>query len=176
MYFSPFVIDAQSGKPVDAFIAEAEAQDINSALTSNGWQSDWNSEYLSNPDIRKYALKSGDGDLLALGAYQIIGKQAYVFIVYVESAPHSNPTLSSSKRYYGIGKLMFAFGIKYSVDNGCRGDIVFEAKTDELARHYERDFKAVRIPSGSGIKRYMIADEIAWELFSCYLKEDDSDE
>ena len=70
---------------------------------------------------------------------------------------------------------MIAFGIKYSIDNGCRGDVVFEAKTDELARHYEEDFGARRIPgvTSGGPKRFMLADEDAWTLFSKYLSEEE---
>lgn len=77
------------------------------------------------------------------------------------------------RRYYGIGELLIAYGIKYSIDHGCRGDVVFDAKTDELARHYESDFHARRIPSAEsgGPKRYMLADKDAWMLFSKFLRE-----
>ena len=80
-----------------------------------------------------------------------------------------------NRKYYGIGELLIANGIKYSIDHGCRGDVVFDAKTDELAQHYESDFHARRIPSleSGGPKRYMLADEDAWRLFSKYLKEDE---
>ena len=48
---------------------------------------------------------------------------------------------------------------------------MFEAKTDELARHYEDDFgaKCVASISPGGPKRYMLADNDAWRLFSGYL-------
>ncbi len=80
-----------------------------------------------------------------------------------------------NRKYYGIGELLIAYGIKYSIDHGCRGDVVFDAKTDELARHYEADFHARRIPTleSGGPKRYMLADEDAWRLFSKFLKEDE---
>lgn len=80
-----------------------------------------------------------------------------------------------NRKCYGIGELLIAYGIKYSIDHGCRGDVVFDAKTDELARHYESYFHARRIPSvgSGGPKRYMLADEDAWRLFSKYLKEDE---
>ena len=70
---------------------------------------------------------------------------------------------------------MIAFGIKFSIDNGCRGDVVFDAKTDELAAHYVRDFGAKPIPSAfsGGSKRFMLADEDAWALFSKYLSEEE---
>lgn len=55
---------------------------------------------------------------------------------------YANPTLTAKREYYGIGEVMIAFGIKFSIDSGCRGDVLFEAKTPELARHYEKDFHA----------------------------------
>lgn len=72
---------------------------------------------------------------------------------------------------------MIAFGIKYSIDHGCRGDVLFDAKTDELATHYERDFGAKRVSTlcSGGPKRYMLADEDAWNLFSKYLTEEDAE-
>lgn len=68
--------------------------------------------------------------------------------------------------------LVFPFRLWY-IDNGCRGDVVFDAKTDELAYHYETDFHARRVASlaSGGPKRYMLADEGAWALFSKFLKE-----
>lgn len=123
-------------------------------------------------------MKLPNGELIALGAYQISGRKAYVYILYVESAPNSNPTMTPSKQraYYGIGEAMIAFGIKYSIDNGCRGDVIFDAKTDELARHYAKDFGAKPIPSAvsGGPKRFMLADEDAWKLFSKYLTEENA--
>ena len=74
---------------------------------------------------------------------------------------------ATHRKYYGIGEVMIAFGIKYSIDAGCREDVVFDAKTDELAQHYAKDFGAKLIPSGavSGPKRFMLADTDAWKLF-----------
>lgn len=175
MFFSPFVIRVDTGAVEDVFIVSAGKEDLAATREAPEWQTDWTSEYLSQPSVEKYAVKSVDGSLIALGAYQIRGRSAYVYILYAESAPHSNPTLSGkNRRYYGIGELLIAYGIKYSIDHGCRGDVVFDAKTDELARHYESDFHAKRVssPTLGGPKRYMLADEDAWRLFSKFLKED----
>ena len=177
MYFHPFVIQNDTGAVIDVSIDVAEQADLDATKGHPMWQTDWTSEYLSSPSIDKYAVKSEDGELIALGAYQIRGRKAYVYILYAESAPHSNPTMSlqGQRKYYGIGELLIAYGIKYSIDNGCRGDVVFDAKTDELARHYEADFHAKRIPSleAGGPKRYMLADEDAWLLFSKFFKEEE---
>lgn len=179
MIFEPYVINSISGSKVPVKILSATEEDLNRTTADPKWQTDWTSDYLSRPSVDKYAIKNYDGDLIGLGAYQIRGKSAYVYIIYAESAPHSNPTmkLRPEREYYGIGQLLVAFGIKYSIDHGCRGDVVFDAKTDELAKHYEFDFKAKRVANGdSGIKRFMLADEDAWNLFSLYLEEEDHGE
>ena len=63
---------------------------------------------------------------------------------------------------------MIAYGIKLSIDNGLAGDVVLEAKT--TAKHYERDFGAVRLPTfQSSAPRYLIADEAAKRSFFTYL-------
>lgn len=177
MIFSPYVIRGCDGAEVTVQIALATQAELAATKEAPVWQSDWESEYLSTPDVERFALKLENGEVIALGAYRIAGRKAYVYIVYVESAPSSNPTMVSSKKreYYGIGEVMIAFGIKYSIDHGCRGTVIFDAKTDELAKHYEKDFGARRVwqPSAGGPKRYMLADEDAWKLFSKYLTEEE---
>lgn len=178
MYFAPYVIHSNNAEKVAVKIITATQQDLAATNADPRWQTDWESEYLANPAVDKFAMKLVDGELLALGAYQVSRRKAYVYILYVESAPQSNPTITPKARreYYGIGEAMIAFGIKYSIDNGCRGDVVFDAKTDELAQHYARDFGAKQIPSGfsGGPKRFMLADEDAWNLFSKYLAEEEA--
>lgn len=176
MFFTPFVILGDTGRPLYVKIEAATEHDLQQTHDDPPWQTDWCSEYLSNPDVSKYALKTPDNELIALGAYQVISGKAYVYILYLESAPNSNPTIvkTTDRKYYGIGEVRIAFGIKFSIDNGCRGDIVFEAKTDELAKHYVSDFHAKPLPTFSGgPNRLMLADEDAWRLFSKYLSEEE---
>lgn len=178
MEFRPFVISATTGEELPVQIIPAKEADLQVTRGIPAWQTDWTSQFLAAPSVNKYAVKAADEELIALGAYQIRGRSAYVYIIYAESAPSSNPTITAkgSRKYYGIGELLIAYGIKYSIDNGCRGDVVFDAKTDELARHYETDFHARRVASltSGGPKRYMLADEDAWALFSKFLKEADA--
>ena len=116
MYFSPFVIQADTGKPIEVIVDAAETDDLEATHGVPEWQTDWTSEYLSAPGVDKYAVKTPSGELIALAAYQIRGRSAYVYILYAESAPHSNPTMNpkSERKYYGIGELLIAYGIKYS--------------------------------------------------------------
>ena len=175
MEFKPYVILAETGARIPVAIEPADESFLKMTRKEPLWQTDWTSEYLSAPSVDKYAVTSRDGEMIGLGAYQIRGRSAYVFILYAESAPHSNPTMHIRKdrKYYGIGELLIAIGIKYSIDHGCRGDVVFEAKTDELARHYESDFHARRVfgMRDGGPKCYMLADAEAWALFSKFLQE-----
>lgn len=77
-------------------------------------------------------------------------------------------------KYRGIGRALVAYGIKLSVDAGFNGDVTLDAKTPELAQHYEQDFGAVRLPGrGAGVTpRYLICDEAAQRIFTDYLEED----
>ena len=120
--------------------------------------------------FEKYAAKVGN-ELIALGAYEVLDHALVVHIVYMEAQPESNPNLDGGNpKYAGIGRLIIAYGIKLSIDNGFAGDVVLEAKTTELARHYERDFGAVPLPAfDSSAPRYLIADEAAKRIFFTYL-------
>lgn len=120
--------------------------------------------------FEKYAAKVGD-ELIALGAYELLENALVVHIVYMEAQPESNPTLDGGHpKYTGIGRMMVAYGIKLSIDNGLTGDVVLEAKTTKLARHYEKDFGAVLLPTfHSSAPRYLIADEAAKRIFFTYL-------
>lgn len=178
MQFIPYVIRKSNSEKISVGIVPATQQDLAATKGNPPWQTDWESDYLAGLGINKFSMKLSNGELIAWGAYQIAGRKAYVYILYVESAPKNNPTMMSSgqREYYGIGEAMIAFGIKYSIDHGCRGDVIFDTKTEELARHYAKDFGAKRVPSGvnGGPKRFMLADEDAWKLFSKYLTEGDA--
>ncbi len=94
MYFCPFVIQADTGMPVCVSVDTATQADLDAMYTDPVWQTNWTSEYLSAASIDKFAVKTPDGELVALGAYQIRGRQAYMYILYAESAPYSNPTMT----------------------------------------------------------------------------------
>ncbi len=125
---------------------------------------------MADPHFEKYAAKVDD-ELVALAAYEILENALVVHLVYMEAQPESNPLMDHSvPQYTGIGRLMIAYGIKLSIDSGLAGDVVLEAKTSQLAQHYEKDFGAVILPSfQSSAPRYLIADEAAKRIFFTYL-------
>ena len=169
MQFSPFVVDSE-GNLVPVVIAPMLPADAERTNLSPVWQTSWTSEFLASPRFQKYAVKSG-AELVALGAYETLERSLVVHIVYMESQPESNPVIiGANPKYTGIGRMLIAFGIKLSIDHGFTGDVVLEAKTTELAKHYEKDFGAVALPSFGNAPRYLIADEAAKRIFFNYLK------
>ena len=169
MQFKPFVFDKMN-KQISVSIEPMLQSDAEFTNLPPVWQTSWTSDYLAGDQFEKYSAKVGD-ELIALGAYEILENSLVVHIVYLEAHPESNPTLDGgSPKYTGIGRLMIAYGIKLSIDNGFAGDVVLEAKTTSLARHYEKDFGAIRLPVfGSSAPRYLIADEAAKRIFFTYL-------
>lgn len=169
MQFTPFVFDMMSRR-IPVTIEAMTELDAETTNLPPVWQTSWTSEYLAEDRFGKYAAKVED-ELIALGAYEVLESSLVVHIVYMEAHPESNPTLDSGlPKYTGIGRLMIAYGIKLSIDNGFAGDVVLEAKTTSLARHYEKDFGAVRLPVfGPSAPRYLIADEAAKRIFFTYL-------
>lgn len=169
MRFQPFVLDAQQQK-IQVTVTPMTQLDAEATEHPPLWQTAWTSEYLSDPSFKKYAAKVGD-EIIALAAYEILENSLVVHIVYMEAQPESNPTLDGgTPKYSGIGRLMIAYGIKLSIDSGLTGDVVLEAKTTELARHYENDFGAVPIPTFQfSAPRYLIADNAAKQIFFTYL-------
>ena len=172
MVFAPYISTA-SGEILPVKIGKMRKADAQKTAESPLWQSDWTSSYISQSSCPKYAVHTADGELVALGMYEILDHALAVRIVYMEAQPESNPTISGSERKYtGIGKLLVAFGIKLSIDNGFGGDVILEAKTDALAAHYKNDFGGIELPSfgNSAAPRFLIQGEPAKNIFFSYLK------
>lgn len=169
MVLQYFIIEAVTGRKIPIEIDRATAVDLSS--TKNFWQTDWTSEFIRDSDLEKYAAKTSDGEIVALGAYREDQNGISIFIVDIEAHPESNPTISKPKKYLGIGRMMIAFGIQLSIDADFGGIVTFAAKTDELLEHYINDFGAVPItqPTPRGPKLLMVADESAQEIFGTYL-------
>ena len=169
MVLQYFVIEAETGKKIPIEIDKSTADDLVSTKTN--WQTDWTSEFISDPALEKYTAKTEAGEIIAMGAYRETESSMFVYIEYVESHPESNPTLTKQRKYLDIGRMMIAFGIQLSIDSGKNGVVTFEAKTDELAKHYIRDFGAIRIfaKHSGGPITLMIADNAALSLFNTYL-------
>ncbi len=67
MVFSPFVISAESGAPIDVIIDKASLEDLAATKAEPVWQTDWTSAYLADPTVEKAAIKTPDGELIGMG-------------------------------------------------------------------------------------------------------------
>lgn len=73
-----FVTKADSGEQVLIAMEPAMKNDLEA--TKNGWQSDWTSDFISDPRLEKYAAKTEAGEIVALGAYREDDHGISVFI------------------------------------------------------------------------------------------------
>ena len=169
MKFVPYVYDEDNNQ-IPVSISHATKEDLESTNDEPVWQTSWTEDYLTKSGFECYAVKVQE-ELIALGAYEVKSNQLFVYIVYMESEPHSNPTLTNRRKYRGIGRVLIAQGIRLSVDSGFGGDVVLRAKTPQLENHYIEDYGAVKLPTfDSSAPRYLIADDAAKRIFFSYLK------
>lgn len=169
--FVPFILRVADDSPVGIKIVKMKKSDAAQTEKEPLWQTSWLSDYIQDSAFEKYALKTNEGELVALAAYEIQKNDVMVHITYIESQPESNPTIvGHSKKYTGIGRVLIAYGIKLSIDHACGGTVTFEAKVPELAEHYTRDYGACALPSFGGAPRYELSGEAAMNVFVTYLK------
>lgn len=165
------VIRTSDSTPVVAQIRPAVQADF-LQTEQDQWQTSWLTDFIQNEALEKYALEVSDThELIGLGAYRDMPEGLLVYVEYIESAPHSNPTLSGQRKYRGIGAALLAYGIQLSVEYGYGGAIYLKAKTSEIREHYIRDFGA--IPFSRRDPFLLLIDGLAaQELLSQFVKEE----
>lgn len=165
------VMDLLHGKSVPAEILPATSEDFEHTVRDH-WQTSWRSEYIQDQELKKFALKiSETNELVGLGAYRDMPEGVLVYVEYIESAPHCNPTLTRDRKYRGIGAALLAYGVQLSVDYGYGGAIYLKAKTSEIREHYIRDFGAIPFSRRDPFL-LLIDGEAAWGLLSQFLEEE----
>ena len=116
--FVPFIIKTDGSQNISVKIVRMKKSDAVQTEKEPVWQTSWLSDYIQDDAFEKYALKTSNGELVALAAYEILENDVMVHITYIESQPESNPTIvGHSKKYQGIGRVLIAYGIKLSIDH-----------------------------------------------------------
>lgn len=166
-----FVVDNRSEDRVPVFMRRATREDIEAS--KDDWLTYWGSEYIQDSGFVNFAMVSEQDELIALVSYEIMRTRLVVHIVYMESQPESNPVMVSERKYSGIGRALIAFGIKLSVEHGFGGDVILEAKNDNLLEHYVVDFDGVLLPAFDSTmpRTVLIADQAAVKIVSDYMEE-----
>lgn len=167
-----YVIDAKTNKTIPAVIRRATKADFRKTISEH-WQTNWQSSFIQSDELEKYALVIEDSkELVGLGAYRDMPEGVLVYVEYIESAPNSNPTMTESRAYLGIGAALLAFGIQLSIDYGYGGTIFLKAKTSDLCEHYIKNYGAIPFSRRDPFL-LLIDGEASQALFSRYLREDD---
>ena len=127
MSYSFYVTD-HLGNRVPVHIRPATEEDFRRTVDDN-WQTSWTTDYIRNPSLEKYAFETTETkELVALGAYFDDQPGICVFIAYAEAQRDSNPTIivkKEERRYYDIGRVVIAFGVFLSLNNGYDGTVYF---------------------------------------------------
>lgn len=165
------VLDSVSGQKI--LVSFRPATEVDFAITArDGWQSNWLSGFTKAADLVCYALECIDTyELIGLGAYRMDRRNEIVHVEYIESAAHSNPTLTSAPKYLRLGAVFLAYGIQCSIDSGFGGAIFLKAKTSDLLRHYIQTYGAVPF-SHIHPELLLIEGEASKKLFFQFLEED----
>lgn len=166
-----YVIDAANMNKLTANIRPAIEKDFLKTEQEH-WQTSWMSEFIQDTALEKYALEIREtNELIGLGAYRNMPEGVLVYVEYIESSPESNPTLSCSRKYKGIGAALLAFGIQLSIDYGYGGSIFLKAKTSEIWEHYIRNYGAIPFSRANPFL-LLIEGQAAQDLFTQYLEEE----
>ena len=70
--FVPFIVDAGDNQKIGVQITRMKKTDAAQTEKEPHWQTSWMSEYIQSNSFEKYALKTADGELVALAAYEIL--------------------------------------------------------------------------------------------------------
>ena len=166
-----YVKEFNNGNDIYVFLESTKLHDYK--LTKDGWQTNWISDFIQDPYLDKYALKTiSTNELIGLAAYRFMEKERTIVIEYMEASPASNPTINHDKRKYsGIGKVLIAFAVQLAIDHGFDGLIILKAKTTELRKHYIKNYNAFSFRRDD-MFTLMIAPDDSYKLFRDYLVEE----
>jgi len=165
---TPCLVEIATGKVLQTTFSVAKPEDLKN-LQMKGWNFDWTGKDLSYSNIYKLQIKDDD-EIQGLVAAEAV--RGAVYMRLAESAPHN---LGKSKKYDGVGGHLFAIAMKLSVAMGHHGYIYFEAKNEELAEHYTKNFGAQRLRARIHDYRMEIEVNEAQEVIEKYTLEGDLD-
>ena len=83
--FVPFILKTDDDQKIGVKITRMKKADAAQTEKEPVWQTSWMSAYIQKDDFEKYALKTTDGELVALAAYEILENDVMVHITYIES-------------------------------------------------------------------------------------------
>ena len=165
---TPCLIEVSTCKVLQTVFSIATADDI-SGLNEQDWLFDWTAEALQKTNIYKLLIK-GDDTIQGLASAEVIRGAVHVHLV--ESAPHNR---GEKKQYEGVGGHLFAIAMKLSDANGFGGYIFFDAKNEDLVRHYSDMLGASIVRTRVHEYRMDVSERNAHRIIKKYTLEGDLD-
>ncbi len=148
--------DRATGEHLETVFRRAEYLEI-TAL--KGWEFDW-IQALKEHEV--YVMTTRQNPDIIQGMIALNVEKAFVFVHLVENSPSNR---GKNAIYKGVGGNLFAFACQISLDKGCDGYVVFEAKT-ALITHYQQLLGAKHITK----HRMYIDTPAATQLVHQYFK------
>ena len=169
-----FVTASDTGNRIPIEVDKSTPADL--AATKESWQTDWTSEFIRlsfKSDDAVFTRINGkldaerdhhtpDAQIFFLNGQRRVALRVAFDVLNINE--HAGFCFAVSTQCYdfavfGFSRVLFQCGV------------TFEAKTDELAKHYIRDFGAIRVfaKQSGGPIMLMLADNAALLLFNTYL-------
>jgi hypothetical protein len=130
-------------------------------IRSGDWEFNWARE-INNWDRQVFKLTTVNNPTIIQGLVSIEDKGDHIFMHLIESAKFNR---SKEKMYAGVPGNLVAFACKVSIEEGYRGYIAFDAKS-ELIEHYQETLFATHF---RGLRMFIERDA-ALRLISKYFK------
>lgn len=162
--FTPCLVECESGKIINTHYSLATKED----LKVSGWNFNWNSDDLKDADIYKLTIDN-DNKIQGLVAIKDNKKNYAIYLQLAESSPDN---IGSNKHFEGVGGHLFAIAVQKSFEKGYGGFVYFEAKNQQLVKHYQETFGAKNI-GGVHQFRMIIDEEAGKELLKKYTLEEE---
>lgn len=79
MDLSLFVVNTTTKERVPVVLSPMTKEDVLVTTQEPHWQTEWDTEYIQDEEKKKFSLKTCDGELVGLVAYEICAK----YVVYI---------------------------------------------------------------------------------------------
>jgi hypothetical protein len=127
--------DRATGESLETLFRPAQYKDV---AHLEEWEFSW-SQAIKDHEV--YVMTTRQAPEIIQGMVALHVEKAFVFVHLVENAPSNR---GKNAIYKGVGGNLFAFACQLSLDKGCDGYVVFEAKT-ALITHYQHVLGAKHI-------------------------------
>lgn len=165
---TPCLEEVETGRILPTTFSIATSAEIMS-IRDKGWLFDWEGDDLQDANVNIYKLQLKD-DAVIQGLVATKTYKGAIYVQLTEAAPHNK---TSNKKYKGVGGHLFAIAIKLSLANGFGGYVFFDAKNQDLVKHYSESLGARLLGARIHDFRMFISEEDAQKVIQEYTLEGD---